>query len=89
MILLKCSYPVLDNYSKLLPNTSEVVTTLRNLYGLKFGCTTGFNKDMVDILLKSSEKQGYIPDSSVAGDEVQNGGRPKPFMLYEISKSLM
>tara|TARA_B100001094_G_C18163440_1_gene790646 strand:- start:1048 stop:1908 length:861 start_codon:yes stop_codon:yes gene_type:complete len=79
---IKMQLSTLDNYSKLLPNTSEVVTTLRNLYGLKFGCTTGFNKDMVDILLKSSEKQGYIPDSSVAGDEVQNGGRPKPFMLY-------
>ena len=28
------------------------------------------------------KKQGYTPDASVAGDEVINGARPKPFMVY-------
>lgn len=38
---------------------------------------------MVNILLEESFKQGYIPDASVAGDEVPNGNRPRPFMLYK------
>ena len=40
---------------------------------------------MVDVLLKDASKQGYIPDSSVAGDEVENnlGFRPAPFMIYK------
>ena len=37
---------------------------------------------MVDILEEDARKQGYTPDASVAGDEVINGARPKPFMVY-------
>ena len=46
------------------------------------GSSTGFVRSMVDILEKDAEKQGYSPDASVAGDEVINGARPKPFMVY-------
>jgi phosphonoacetaldehyde hydrolase len=38
---------------------------------------------MVNILEKEAKKQGYVPDASVAGDEVVNGARPKPFMVYK------
>jgi phosphonoacetaldehyde hydrolase len=37
---------------------------------------------MVDILEKAAKKQGYVPDASVAGDEVLHGARPRPFMVY-------
>ena len=37
---------------------------------------------MVDILEEDAKKQGYTPDASVEGDEVINGARPKPFMVY-------
>ncbi len=37
---------------------------------------------MVDILEADAKKQGYVPDASVAGDEVAHGARPKPFMVY-------
>jgi phosphonoacetaldehyde hydrolase len=37
---------------------------------------------MVDILEEDAKKQGYTPDASVAGDEVINSTRPKPFMVY-------
>ena len=37
---------------------------------------------MVDILEADAKKQGYVPDASVAGDEVEHGSRPKPFMVY-------
>ena len=38
---------------------------------------------MVDILLEEAKKQGYVPDASVAGDEVIHGARPNPFMVYK------
>jgi phosphonoacetaldehyde hydrolase len=38
---------------------------------------------MVDILEEDAKKQGYVPDASVAGDEVVHGARPKPFMVYK------
>lgn len=73
----------LKQYSTLLPGTIEAVNTLRSEFGVKIGCTTGFSKSMVDILLEESAKQGYCPDASVAGDEVVHGARPKPFMVYK------
>lgn len=72
----------LRKYTDLIPGTKETVNTLRSEFGLKIGSTTGFLKNMVDILLEDAKKQGYQPDASVAGDEVLNGARPKPFMVY-------
>jgi phosphonoacetaldehyde hydrolase len=50
--------------------------------GIKIGSSTGFTRPMVDILEKAAKKQGYVPDASVAGDEVLHGARPRPFMVY-------
>ena len=76
---------VLPKYSTLLPGIGDTIDILRSKYNLKIGCTTGFTKDMVDIVLNCVSKQGYIPDSSVAGDQVEYGLgiRPAPFMLYK------
>ena len=75
----------LSDYTTLLPGTVETVDTLKNKHKLKIGSTTGFTKVMVDVLLKDAKKQGYTPDFSVAGDEVENdmGFRPAPFMVYK------
>ena len=37
---------------------------------------------MVDVLEAAAKQQGYVPDASVAGDEVEQGARPRPFMVY-------
>ena len=73
---------VLTKYATLIPGAAETVKILQNEFGVKIGSTTGFMKEMVDILLTEAAKQGYVPDSSVAGDEVEHGARPKPFMVY-------
>lgn len=72
----------LRQYTDLLPGCAESVNILKNEFNLKIGSTTGFLKSMVDILLADAKKQGYVPDASVAGDEVAHGARPKPFMVY-------
>ncbi|XP_076452712.1 phosphonoacetaldehyde hydrolase-like [Babylonia areolata] len=74
---------VLGKYGSILPGTAEAVNQLRNELGCKIGMTTGFTRPMVDVLLSEAKKQGYEPDVNVAGDEVENGARPKPFMLYK------
>ena len=71
----------LREYTDLLPGVAEVTQRLQK-QGIKIGSTTGFVRSMVDILEEDSKKQGYVPDASVAGDEVEQGARPKPFMLY-------
>ena len=72
----------LRQYTDLLPGVAEVVQRLQK-QGIKIGSTTGFVRSMVDILEEDSKKQGYVPDASVAGDEVEHGARPKPFMVYK------
>lgn len=73
----------LRQYTPLLPGIAEVTQKLQKEYGIKIGSTTGFLRSMVDVLEEDAAKQGYVPDASVAGDEVENGARPKPFMVYK------
>ena len=71
----------LPKYTKLLPGVAKVIKRLQ-AQGIKIGSSTGFTRSMVDVLEKAAKKQGYVPDASVAGDEVVHGARPKPFMVY-------
>ena len=71
----------LRQYTALLPGVAETTQMLQR-QGIKIGSSTGFVRSMVDILEEDAKKQGYIPDASVAGDEVVHGARPKPFMVY-------
>jgi len=76
---------VLPQFTSLIPGTAEAVRTLKSDFNLKIGSTTGFTRVMVDVLLLAAKRQGYEPDSSVAGDQVPNnmGFRPAPFMVYQ------
>ena len=71
----------LRNYTTLLPHVAEVTQSFQK-QGIKIGSSTGLVRSMVDILEADAKEQGYVPDASVAGDEVENGARPKPFMVY-------
>ena len=71
----------LRQYTTLLPHVAEVTQKWQS-EGIKSGSSTGFVRSMVDILEEDAKKQGYVPDASVAGDEVEHGARPKPFMVY-------
>jgi len=71
----------LRQYTGLLPGVAKVTQNMQKA-GLKIGVSTGFVRSMVDILEADARKQGFRPDASVAGDEVANGARPKPFMVY-------
>ena len=73
----------LGEYSQLIPGVRESVNRLRTEYKLKIGVTTGFTRPMVDVLMEAAAAQGFTPDCTVAGDEVEQGARPKPFMVYK------
>ncbi len=73
----------LSQYTSLLPNINNVISTLRKTYNMKIGITTGFTTPMVKVILEECKKQGFVPDSAVAGNDVLNGARPKPFMVYK------
>jgi len=72
----------LPRYTKLLPGIKDVVNGLQ-AQGIKIGVSTGFVRSMVDVLLKDVIAQGVTPDATVAGDEVVNGARPDPHMVFK------
>ena len=73
----------LPTYSTLIYGTKQAVYKLRHKHNLKIGMTTGFTREMADVLLKETRSQGYVPDCDVAGDDVIHGARPEPFMVYK------
>jgi len=60
----------------------DTVNELQKVRGLKIGSTTGYTREMLDILISSAKNAGYQPDSYVAADEVPQA-RPFPFMIWQ------
>jgi len=79
-------FSCLAEYSSLIPGVAEAVGRFR-ARGFKIGSTTGYTREMLDVLLEKSEKAGYKPDCSLVPGDV-GGGRPYPFMMYEIAVRL-
>lgn len=75
----------LGQHTQLLDGVAETVQRLRQEYDMKVGVSTGFTSPMTNILLRDAEKQGYVPDFHVAGDDIENnlGTRPAPFMIFK------
>lgn len=72
----------LPKYTALLPGVKKVCNDMQ-AQGIKIGVSTGFTRVMVDVLLADVIKQGITPDATVAGDEVLNGARPDPHMVFK------
>jgi phosphonoacetaldehyde hydrolase len=68
-------------YSAVIPGVVDAMERLRSR-GLRIGTTTGYTREMLDLLAEASKKVGYIPDCNVAPGDV-GAGRPHPFMIYE------
>lgn len=77
-IFIPLQLEALADYAELIPGTLETVAALRDM-GLKIGTNTGYNREMVDILLAGAREQGFEPDSTVCTSEVP-AGRPEPWM---------
>ena len=54
---------------------------------MKIGSTTGYNKEMMQILTSAAARQGYLPDSVVCATDVP-AGRPAPWMAYRNAENL-
>lgn len=71
----------LAEYSALIPGVAESAQRFRKR-GLKIGSTTGYTREMLDLLVETSAKAGYKPDCNISPEDV-GSSRPDPFMLYE------
>lgn len=66
-------------YSQPIAGAATTLATLR-AQGLKVGSCSGYPRQVLDVLLPLAAKEGIAPDHVVAGDELEAGGRPGPYM---------
>jgi phosphonoacetaldehyde hydrolase len=66
-------------YSAVIPGVLETLRALR-ARGLRLGSTTGYPRQVMDVLVPFAEDQGLRLDHNVAGDDLKPGGRPGPWM---------
>src|SRR5262249_4379679 len=72
---------ILTQFSVPIPGVMETVREWKSS-GLKIGSTTGYTRELLDVVMHAAAEFDYSPDASVTPDEV-GGGRPKPFMCYK------
>lgn len=70
-----------------LAGVEEMFRTLRER-GIRIGLTTGFSREIVDLILESMGwNVGEAVDATAAGDEVE-AGRPEPFLIRQVMADL-
>lgn len=78
---------VLPEFCNLLPKVTSTMDLLRK-NDIQFGTTTGFNREMVDCIIKNTKDKGLDFDTTTTCDDFSDyekrlGSRPKPFMLWK------
>ncbi len=73
---------IIDKYSKPFGNNAEIIERLKN-EGYKIGSTTGYTKNMMDIVTRVAGENGYNPDFWITPDLIGNYGRPYPYMIFK------
>ncbi|WP_096188016.1 phosphonoacetaldehyde hydrolase [Evansella halocellulosilytica] len=64
-----------------IPGTTQTINILKSK-NIKIGSTTGYTREMIDVVARHAKEKGYEPDCIVCSDEVQRG-RPFPYMIFQ------
>jgi phosphonoacetaldehyde hydrolase len=70
----------IERYSRVIPGVAPLVAHLR-ARGVRVGSTTGYTREMLDVVMKRAACEGYAPEASVTPEEA-GLGRPAPLMCY-------
>lgn len=74
------------NFADPIPGTVETMAICRDR-GLKIGSSTGYSRDIMNILAPKAASLGYAPDCIVCPSDVPKG-RPAPWMIYQNAMQL-
>lgn len=85
-LFVPLQFTYLLRYSALIPGVIEAQERFRRR-GLKIGTTTGYTREMLDLLVETGRKAGFRPDCNLCPSDV-GCGRPEPFMMYESAVRL-
>ncbi len=76
----------LKHYANVIPGVPEAIERCRRM-GLKIGSTTGYTRELMEVVSEAARQQGYAPDLVLCADDVSHG-RPAPYLLYETAMRL-
>jgi phosphonoacetaldehyde hydrolase len=77
---------VLSQHSDVIPGVVETVAALRRR-GIRIGSTTGYTRELMDIVEPLAREQGYAPDVVLTTNDVP-AGRPAPWMNVRAAEAL-
>lgn len=75
----------LPDFCQIIEGAAESANKLREM-GIKLAATTGYNREMMNIVLESLKKQGLEFDVTSCAAEVP-AGRPAPWMIYRCMEA--
>jgi phosphonoacetaldehyde hydrolase len=76
----------LERGSEVIPGVPEAIAQCRR-QGLKIGSTTGYTRELMEVVLPRATCGGYLPDVTVCSDDV-SAGRPAPWMNFLAAERL-
>ena len=81
---------LMSSLKKYTDPIEHVVTTINKLKenGIKIGSTTGYTREMMEVVTEEAKKKGYAPDYLATAEDVGGYGRPYPYMIFENMKKL-
>jgi phosphonoacetaldehyde hydrolase len=77
---------LLADYAEIIPGCLEAVAECRQR-GMKIGSSTGYTRELMDVLEPVVHRQGFKPDAMVCASDVAQG-RPAPWMCLEAARRL-
>jgi len=77
---------ILAHGSDVIPGIVDAVQTLRQA-GLKIGSSTGYTRELMQIVCPIAAAQGYQPDITLCSDDVV-AGRPAPWLNLRAAELL-
>jgi phosphonoacetaldehyde hydrolase len=77
---------VLTDHSEVIPGVAEAIQQCRRR-GMKIGSTTGYTRQLMDVVAPLAAAGGYRPDVIVCSDDVL-AGRPAPWMNFHAAEQL-
>jgi phosphonoacetaldehyde hydrolase len=76
----------LERGSDIIPGVPEAIAQCRRR-GLKIGSTTGYTRELMEVVTPQAARGGYVPDVTICSDDVP-AGRPAPWMNFRAAESL-
>lgn len=75
----------LPEYGDLIPGVVDTAKDLKKR-GIKIATSTGYDRQMMNMVLRDAKKAGFTPDAAFCTEDVPFG-RPAPWMIYRAMET--